>query len=173
MINYWTRLKQGLVKSADVPVSVVIHELSDDLATEYRLEISMADCDVKLSYEDGTLIESDQFDKVVTKPVIIVNAIIDDNSVVTSGNLMAEFTILVNLKNAGRFYLDAYTQLCQVLLNPDDFGGYWQQFGLLPIQHKVTEPVDGRAIDPDLAGRVIFRSVLARFALLGELYGAG
>lgn len=171
-MNVWISIKQALIKSSDVPIVLVQHEFSEDGLTEYRKEYRFSDCNIHLAFENGTMIDADEFDKVMTKPKIVIYARINNNDIVVDGNVLAEFNILVNTKDAGRIKLDAYTQLCQMLLNYHDFGGYWAQFGLLPREWQTTDVKDGRIIDPDLTGRLMIRSVISRFSVVGELYGA-
>lgn len=171
-INYFTRVKAAIKRSGELSINVIQHEFSDDGTQEYRKVYSFADCNVRLAYEDGTIIDAEDFDKVFEKPMVVIYCQSDDNDILTNGNLVVEFNILVNTKDAGRIKLDAYTQLCQLLLNPEEFGGYWTQFGLFPRGCKTTEIKDGKVIDPDLAGRLLLRSILVRFSVLGELYGA-
>lgn len=168
VINYYTRLKAALIKAGDVSITAVHHEVASGV--EYRAEYSFADCDIKLAFEDSTKIDADEFDKFFSRPVIIIYAE-ETSSLITAGTMTVEFNILVNTQRGGRITLDGLTQLCQVLLNREEYGGFWAEFGLLPHDVTITEIVDGSEIDPDLTNRLLIRSVLARFSKIGATYG--
>ncbi len=177
IINYYTNLKKSLEEIAlgqvIAPIEIIHHDVLSGV--EYRDKFSLSECNIRLAFEGGGIINVSDIGKVLDKPTIVLYVEESNKNTGrgrTQGDLLVEFQIVCDASKYKRVKLDAYSQLIQVICDPNENGGFWVKRGLLPRYTLIGEIRDGSIFGEDFTNRLLLRSVIVNFSVIGELHVA-
>jgi len=164
--NYRSTVKKGL--QAEPDFGLQFQEFSGGVW--YQNKFKLSELDFKIEYEDTDFLEdSDTFS--LDKPTIIIRA----NEVSSkrayqrsAGVLLSELQLIVNTKPQGALVLDGYLTLLRLYCNPIEGKDNWIKFGLVPQFIQETRSYNGDRIAEKLKNRLLIRSLLVTFEILGE-----
>lgn len=162
------RVKRLLEAAAAAPVRAAY--IAFEGGTNYHTEVGFDDCEIVSEFESEVKLDSDQAGKTLEKPRITIITEVVGADRLHIPQMLVEFMIAVNARPHGVVYINAYSQLCQVLCDIKENGGLWQKFGLLPrIDNIMVTPIrDGSVISEELRNRLLVVSVVTTCSILGD-----
>lgn len=162
------KMRDAMNKSSEIGLTHAFHGTNPTTGQEFRNEYRFTDMDILLDYEDTDIMDSDT-EEVLAKPRLIMASEGNNGDRVSEGNLLVEWMVIVNAASNGRLNLEGYCQLCQYMCS-EEVWWHWHPYGLLPRLCVVTKVRDGGILDPDLRSRLLIRSLMTHFSIVGEMH---
>lgn len=164
--NLRSTVKKGLKAVPDFGIQ--FEEFSNGIW--YRNKYKLSEIEFKIEYEDTDFLEnSETF--ILKKPTVIIraNEVSSNRSYQRSeGALLSELQLIVNTKPQGALAIDGYLTLLRLYCNPIKGKDNWIRFGLVPQFIQETRTYNGDRIAEKLKNRLLIRSLLVTFEILGE-----
>ena len=138
----------------------------------YNDRYSINDMNVWLAHENSGYINDESKTGVLEKPTIIIHQTEESSiDLVEDAVVVAEIQVLVNNPGTkdvkgGRPALDGYTQLCKHITDKEQI--WLRKGGFVPRKRRITRPRGGEAIDPNLKGRLLMRSLIVHLSYFGD-----